>query len=490
MTVEADEIAGLRAEIAALRAAGNADRHLRAMADAVPILIWETDATGLTFVNQHYLDFFGVSFSEVREMGWSAFLHPDDRDEYVAAYTEASTSRQPYAYECRFRRADGVYRWLRNTGTPVGADRLAGGSVDITDVLELQSALKESEEALRRSQKMEAEEKLTLSQAQLRLATDVGEIGEWDVDQLTGTMFWPPRVKAMFGISPEVPVTLDDYYNGVHPDDREKTLACYASASDPTLRALYEVDYRTIGREDGVIRWVAARGRGLFNADGACYRVIGTAIDITERKTNEIRLRELNEQLEQEVTARTAERNRVWEMSQELLAIMDLDGCLKAINPAWSATLGQDTERLLLLPLHEQIHADDRPGMNAAMAELRNGETVERFEGRLSRADGSWRWISWTLVAEAGTSYAVGRDVTSEKEAAGELEQAQEALRQSQKMEAVGQLTGGLAHDFNNLLTGVTGSLELLQTRIAQGRIKDWTATSTPPRARPSGRQR
>jgi hypothetical protein len=87
--------------------------------------------------------------------------------------------------------------------------------------------------------------------------------------------------------------------------------------------------------------------------------------------------------------------------------------------------------------------------------------------------DGSYRWLSWTGVSDIDHNYAVARDVTAEKAAAERLKATEEALLQSQKMEAVGQLTGGIAHDFNNLLTGIVGSLDLLQTRLNQGRTEN-----------------
>src|SRR5581483_2866631 len=117
--------------------------------------------------------------------------------------------------------------------------------------------------------------RLMQSEEQLRLATEAAEIGLWDVDNVANKLFWPPRLKAMFGISPEVPVSMDDFYNGLHPEDREAVAAAFAAACDPKRRALYNVEYRTVGKEDGIIRWVAAKGRAIFDANGNCVRVIG-----------------------------------------------------------------------------------------------------------------------------------------------------------------------------------------------------------------------
>ena len=129
-----------------------------------------------------------------------------------------------------------------------------------------------------------AEEALRDSEERLRLATDHAEVGFWDVDVVNDVLIWPPRVKAMFGISSEVPVTMNDFYEGLHPDDRAATTDAFALAADPDIRGLYDVEYRTIGKEDGLVRWIAAKGRGVFDDAGRCLRVVGTAIDISTRK--------------------------------------------------------------------------------------------------------------------------------------------------------------------------------------------------------------
>lgn len=122
---------------------------------------------------------------------------------------------------------------------------------------------------------------------QLRLAIDAAEVGLWDVDVATNTLYWPARVKAMFGISSEAEATLDDFVSCLHPADAPEVLRAFAAAQDPALRTVYDVEYRTVGKEDGLVRWVAAKGRGIFDNAGRCIRAIGTAIDITVRKQAE-----------------------------------------------------------------------------------------------------------------------------------------------------------------------------------------------------------
>lgn len=122
---------------------------------------------------------------------------------------------------------------------------------------------------------------------QLRLAIEAAEVGLWDVDVATNTLYWPARVKAMFGISPDADATLDDFVACLHPADAPEVLRAFAAAQDPAIRTVYDVEYRTVGKEDGVVRWVAAKGRGIFDGAGRCIRAIGTAIDITVRKDAE-----------------------------------------------------------------------------------------------------------------------------------------------------------------------------------------------------------
>ncbi len=158
------------------------------------------------------------------------------------------------------------------------------------------------------------------TEIQLSMATDAGGIGLWDVDLLADTLFWDARCKAMFGISPDVPVSLRDFYAGLHPDDAEATTQALLAAQDPALRSLYDVEYRTIGKEDGVLRWIAARGRGVFDHNDRCVRVLGTTVDITKAKTIEESLIQNQRQLEAEREVLTA----LYEVGEAFAANADL----------------------------------------------------------------------------------------------------------------------------------------------------------------------
>jgi len=184
-------------------------------------------------------------------------------------------------------------------------------------------------------------------------------------------------------------------------------------------------------------------------------------------------LQRLNETLEQQDAQRTLERDRLWNVSDDLIGVANFEGRWVNINPAATAILGWSHGELLVTPIASLWHPEDAATTLAHRHRLIEGGPTERFQNRYRHKDGSYRWLSWSSTAQGGLIYAVGRDVTAEHEAADALRRTEEQLRQAQKMEAVGQLTGGIAHDFNNLLTGILGSLDLMQKRIGQGRLGD-----------------
>ncbi|PWK31264.1 PAS domain S-box-containing protein [Cupriavidus plantarum] len=191
--------------------------------------------------------------------------------------------------------------------------------------------------------------------------------------------------------------------------------------------------------------------------------------EIAKRTKAQDALHELNATLERRVSEAVADRDRLWDLSEDLLMVTAADGTLERVSPSWRRTLSLTPGELLGRSCLVFVHPDDLVGMTEQLIALRREGSAVRHECRLGRQDGKWRWIAWTLTLDPSSSriHGVGRDVTSDREAAEALRHADEALRMAQKMEAIGKLTGGVAHDFNNLLQVIGGNLQLLATDVA-----------------------
>ncbi len=154
--------------------------------------------------------------------------------------------------------------------------------------------------------------------------------------------------------------------------------------------------------------------------------VLTTCIETTERVHKEEELRVLNDRLEAEIAERVRERDRIWQVSEDLLGVSNFDGYFLSVNPAWSRLLGWSENEIKRMHVSELRHPDDAAHSMAGRRRLAEGVPTLRIENRFRHKDGSWRWLAWTMTTENGLIYVIGRHVTSEK-------LANEALRESER---------------------------------------------------------
>ena len=325
-----------------------------------------------------------------------------------------------------------------------------------------------------RSRRDQIEQRLKATEERFRIAQVAGGIGwfEWDL----GTDAWEctPHVAFLFGFDPETPRPLfADWQPAIFIDDVPKLRSAVEVASE---RGPYYVEFR-VTHPDGSVHWIAGKGEITKDETGQARRVAGVYYEISERKALEARFLALNESLEERVADRarqlaaTAAQLEETESRFHLLIdavtdyaifMLDTAGNVVSWNPGAERIKGYSSAEILGRHFSRFYTKDDRqkelPRTALAMA-ARSGKY--EAEGWRCRKDGTTFMASVVINAIRDASgrllgfAKITRDITEKKA-------TEEQLRQAQKMEAVGQLTGGVAHDFNNLLTVIMGNLEHL----------------------------
>ncbi|MGF1590936.1 MAG: PAS domain S-box protein [Pleurocapsa sp.] len=291
---------------AALR---ESETRLRFMLDASQIGDWDLDLTTETHTAHRSLrhdQIFGYE-SLLPEWSYDIFLshvHPDDRAAVNEQFQQTLSARTNWNFECRIIHPDQSLHWIwvrssvycDTNGTP---NRLLGMVIDITDRVQIEAALHDSED-------------------RFRMAIEAAQLGTWDWNLLTNQLIWDEGCKTMFGLPPEAESSIKVFFAALHPDDRERLEQLLQWTLNPASSGKYDVEYRTIGIQDGVERWIAAKGQVYFDAAGTPQRFVGTVLNITEQKRIEAEREQL---LAREQAAREA-ADRANRVKDEFLAVL------------------------------------------------------------------------------------------------------------------------------------------------------------------------
>ena len=345
---------------------------------------------------------------------FEAFLrvvHPEDQPRAIARVQAVMQGADGFADDLRIVTEGGSIMWIDSRGRAVRDEsgvivRVEGTDHDITDRKRAEQALRDSEARFRSV--------LDGSPAVVYLKDFEGRY--LFVNQTLAQIVGRPA-------SEFVGLRAHDLF----PPDVADGFDCNDDVVRSTLRP-HQLEEAAVLPDGRAVTFLSVQFP-LFREDGTPYAVCGISTDITDRKRAQ------------------AERDRLWNHSPDPLCVFDLEGYFTQVNPAWTERLGWSEAELLARPGRDLMHEDDLPGAVAALQRLRAGMAVRNFETRLRTRDGDWRWFSWnSLPMPDGHVHAFVRDVTEEK-------RLDEQIRQSQKIEAIGRLAGGVAHDFNNLLT-------------------------------------
>jgi PAS domain S-box-containing protein len=436
------------------------DGEFRRLADNIPTLCWIADAQGyIVWYNRRWYEYTGKTAAQMEGWGWQSVHDPRNLAQVLERWQEAISSAQPFEMVFPIKGADGVFRPFLTRINPAFDENGVvtnwfGVNTDISLQVQAEDARARSDTRFR-----------TLADAMPQMVWSASPTGFLDYHNARWYEFTGAPVGATDG---------HGWTALLHPEDSEAALTAWRHALDTA--SPYHVEARLLHRA-GDYRWVLCRAQPERDSAGNIIRWYGTCTDIADIVAARTLLKQSRDELERAVIARTGERNllaSIVETTDVMIMAFDLDCNVLAINPAGAnefariygvrPRIGDNILALLA------DHPTQQDAARAALARGLAGEEVTYVAeyGDPARASAHYEITFRVLRNDAGErigAFQFATDVTQRLRDQALLAQTQAALLQSQKLEAMGQLTGGVAHDFNNLLTPIVGSLDMLRRR-------------------------
>jgi PAS domain S-box-containing protein len=392
------------------------EQEHRLLVDTIPTLVWRAGPEGdIDYVNKRVLEYLGATLDDVVGWGWAERVHPEDVAFKARNWLTSLETENPHDVVCRFRGADGRYRWFNVRGEPLRASD--GTVLSWYGVLIDIDERKKAEELLRRSE-------AHLAEAQRLSHSGVSAYNE------TAILYGSKETYRIWGFDPAQGVpSLEAMWGRIHPDDLDRHRAQVRRALDEKTR--YSIAYRIV-LPDGTVKHLESIGQPVFSGNGELKEVVATQIDVTERKRAEQTLRESEAKIRRLVDANIIG-----------ILIWDFDGRILEANEAFLNIVGYDREDLVAgrirwsdLTPPEWHDSDTR-----LIQEHKASGTLQPFEKEYFRKDGSRVPVLIgvaTFEESENQGVAFVLDLTERKQAEQALRRSEAYLADSQRLSHTG----------------------------------------------------
>jgi PAS domain S-box-containing protein len=394
------------------------EEKFKALSDASPAAIFVYSEGKILFVNEVAISLFGYTRDELITMDWIDLFHPDHRDmARRLAKTRIEGSEKPGRYQVKVITKAGEEKWLDVSANFICYQGFPAGIVNCMDITEH----KRIEESLRQSRSMLAQ------------AEKVGNIGSWKWDIRSGELIWSEQTYRIFGIEPEIFIpTYESFLACVHPDHRQLMVQAIESAllgNKP-----YDIEYQ-IATPNSTARWAHSRGEVVFDEKGQRISMVGTVLDITDRKKAEEALRESE-----------SKHRSIVEQSRDGISLVDESGCIIEWNPGMVAITGLMRDDVLgrhlwdvqfnLTPDEQRTHEVYEHIRALALDAIAIGQSPflgKLAEWQIQRPDGTRlmieEMISVILMKKGYMLCSILRDITERKRSEEALKESEERYR-------------------------------------------------------------